>query len=176
MAFYTIHNHVWLNWVILIPNAVLAFCFTIHYSQQSASVKHTNGCCNNVQYSDTHHGVFNLGVHEESSVLVGDQGPVLAGEDVRKVLQVPAPSLARREVGHQGLAHGVDDRRAAPAATPDRLLQLLKLIVIIAGVFSMSVGVLHFSFWNWLISVITIAGVFSMSVSVSHFCFWNWLS
>ena len=121
-----------------------------YYSLQSAvclSKTHkTDGCCNNVQCSDTHHGVFNLGVHEESSVLVGDQGPVLAGEDVREVLQVPAPCLARREVGHQGLAHGVDDRRAAPAATPDRLLQLLKLIVIIAGVFSMSVGVLHFSF------------------------------
>ena len=92
-----------------------------------------------IQY--THNCVLDLSVHEESSVLVGDQRPVLAaaGEQVGDAVAAPAaevaggPPLAGRQIvgpGDEGLAHGHRVGHGAAAAASLALhdaFQLLKI-------------------------------------------------
>ena len=80
---------------------------------------------------NTYNSVFNLRVHEKSSVFVGDQRPVLAGKNVGKILQISSSIFAGRKVGHKSFAHGVDDWSPTPTLAFHHLLQLLKLMKII---------------------------------------------
>ena len=64
-------------------------------------------------------------------MLVRDQRSVLARENVREILQIPAAIFARGKIRHQSLAHGVNDRSPTPSPALHNLLQFLKLIKII---------------------------------------------
>ena len=55
----------------------------------------------------THNGVLDLGVHQESSVFVGDESPVLVGEDVRQTVPRPPAILPGSQVGHQNLPNPI---------------------------------------------------------------------
>ena len=68
---------------------------------------------------NTHNCVFHLGVHQESSVLVGDQGAVFAGENVRQTLTRSSSSLTGGEVGHQNFSNSIYDRTAISSLALD---------------------------------------------------------
>ena len=58
---------------------------------------------------NTYNCVFHLGVHQESSVLVGDQGAVFAGENVRQTLPRSSSIFTGGEVGHQNFSNSIYD-------------------------------------------------------------------
>ena len=60
-----------------------------------------------IVHPHTYNCVFNLGVHQESSVFVGDESPVLVGEDVRQTIPRPPAILPGSQVGHQNLPNPI---------------------------------------------------------------------
>ena len=68
---------------------------------------------------NTHNCVFHLGVHQESSVFVGYQGPVFAGENVRQTLPGSPSILTRGEVGHQNFSNSIYDGAAISSLALD---------------------------------------------------------
>ena len=87
-----------------------------------------------IVHPHTYNCVFNLGVHQESSVFIWNQGTIFAGENICKTVQLSSSILTWSKICHQSLSKGIYIGPSTSTSTLHYLLQFLKLIEIIKTV------------------------------------------